>query len=234
MEKTREGDWAMNPLAITIRTKKLGVLIRDARLSAHKSVKECAEAINVNQADFEAYELGEKAPSLPEVELLAYYLEIPLDHFWGNTALSEKSIADNNLNGKQLIEIRQKLIGVTLRQAREQAQLSLQDVTDGTGLAPEELEAVEFGQRPISLPMLEYLSSYFNLLISEFQDKHGPVGTKTDQQRTIHDFLTLPPDIQAFVAKPINRPYLELAQRLSEMSVEKLRAVGEGILEITL
>ena len=67
MEKTSEGDWAMNPLAITIRTKKIGVLVRDARLSANKSVKECAAAINVSEADFEAYELGEKAPSLPEV-----------------------------------------------------------------------------------------------------------------------------------------------------------------------
>ena len=143
-------------------------------------------------------------------------------------------MADNSINVEQLVEIRQKLIGVTLRQAREQAHLSLHEVADGTGLTPEELEAVEYGQRAISLPMLEYLSSYFNLQIREFQDKHGPVGAKVDQQHTVQDFLTLPPEIQAFVAKPINRPYLELAQRLSEMSVEKLRAVGEGILEITL
>ena len=224
----------MNPLAITIRTKKLGVLIRDARLSTNKSVEECAQAIQISATDFEAYELGEIAPSLPQVELLAYYLNIPLDHFWGNTALSEKSSTDNPLNIEQLVEIRQKLIGVTLRQAREQAQLSLQELADDTGLTPEELEAVEYGQKSISLPMLEYLSSYLNLQIREFQDKHGPIGVKADQQRTVQDFLTLPPDIQVFVAKPVNRPYLELAQRLSEMSVEKLRAVGEGILEITL
>ena len=224
----------MNPLAITIRTKKLGVLIRDARLTSKKSVEECAQAIHIGTADFEAYELGEKAPSLPQVELLAYFLGVPLEHFWGNTALSEKSMGDDSINVEQLVEIRQKLIGVTLRQAREQAQLSLQDAADGTGLSPEELEAVEYGQRPVSLPMLEFLSSYFNLQIRDFQDKHGPVGAKADQQRTVQEFLSLPPDIQAFVAKPIHRPYLELAQRLSEMSVEKLRAVGEGILEITL
>jgi len=38
----------------------------------------------------------------------------------------------------------------------------------------------------------------------------------------------------AFVLKPINLPYLELAKRLSEMSVDKLRDVAEGLLEITL
>ena len=41
-------------------------------------------------------------------------------------------------------------------------------------------------------------------------------------------------ELQGFVCKPINRPYLELAVRLSEMSVEKLRGVAEGLLEITL
>ena len=50
----------------------------------------------------------------------------------------------------------------------------------------------------------------------------------------MQDFKEMPPELQAFVAKPINLPYLELAQRLSEMSVDKLRAVAEGLLEITL
>ena len=40
--------------------------------------------------------------------------------------------------------------------------------------------------------------------------------------------------MQQFVSKPVNQPYLELAQRLSEMSVERLRSVAEGLLEITL
>jgi hypothetical protein len=47
-------------------------------------------------------------------------------------------------------------------------------------------------------------------------------------------FAELSPELQDFISKPINRPYLEIAQRLGEMSVEKLRAVAEGLLEITL
>jgi hypothetical protein len=46
-------------------------------------------------------------------------------------------------------------------------------------------------------------------------------------------FLELPPEIQQFVCKPVNRPYLELAMRLSELNAEKLRAVAEVLLEIT-
>ncbi len=54
---------------ITIRAKKLGILIRDARMASRRSAKECAAAINVTNGVFKAYEEGRKAPSLPELEI---------------------------------------------------------------------------------------------------------------------------------------------------------------------
>jgi hypothetical protein len=50
----------------------------------------------------------------------------------------------------------------------------------------------------------------------------------------VEKFLELPDDLQAFLTQPVNRPYLELAVRLSEMSRDKLRSVAEGLLDITL
>lgn len=224
----------MNLLAVNIRTKKLGVLIKDARLHAGKSIEQTAEAIGISASDYMAYEAGDRAPSLPEIELLSYYLEIPIDHFWGNTALSESANTENPFEVKQLLEIRQKVIGTLLRQAREETGLSLQEVADANGLAPETLERIESGEEVIPLPTLEQLCSYLNRPIKEFQDEHGPVATWMKEQRLSGEFHMLSPELQAFVTKPINHPYIELAQRLSEMSVEKLRSVGEGILEITL
>jgi len=86
----------------------------------------------------------------------------------------------------------------------------------------------------LALPVLEAVCAVLERPIDDFKDKHGLVGTWANQQQAVQEFLKLPEDMQAFISKPINRPYLELAQRLSEMSVDKLRAVGEGILEITL
>ena len=43
-----------NPILITIRTKKLGVLIRDARLATGKSLEECAQAVGVTPDRFES------------------------------------------------------------------------------------------------------------------------------------------------------------------------------------
>ena len=224
----------MNATAQSLRTKKLGVLIRDARLAAGKSTGETAQAIGVQPGDFESYEMGEKSPSLPEVELLALYLDVPLSHFWGNTAISESGAPEDEPKPQKLLKIRQKSIGAMLRQAREEAGLSPEEVCQRVDLTTEQLEQYELGKVSIPLPMLEILGSLLNRPIYDFQDKQGPVGMRASQQRALDDYLGLSPELQAFVSKPINRPYLDLAQRLSEMSVDKLRSVGEGILEITL
>ena len=68
----------------------------------------------------------------------------------------------------------------------------------------------------------------------DFEDQHGQAGSWFSQQKYLREFLTLPEDLQKFVSKPINRPYLELAVRLSELKVERLRALAESLLEITL
>jgi hypothetical protein len=73
-----------------------------------------------------------------------------------------------------------------------------------------------------------------NRPVRDFQDKNGPVGAWAAREQAAHVLMEMPPELQDFIVKPINQPYLELAQRLSEMSVEKLRAVAEGLLEITL
>ena len=221
-------------IAMTIRAKKLGVLIRDARLSTRKTLEECAEAVGVDPTAFEAYEMGEASPSLPELEVMSYYLGIPLEHFWGNKAISEEPAPAMNLDLEQLIGLRQRMVGALLRQARQEAGLSLDDVAESAGITPGNLEASEMGEAELPVPLLEAVIAQVGRPVDEFFDQHGPVGTWAGQRQSTHEFLGLPAELQAFVSKPINRPYLELAQRLSEMSVDKLRAVGEGILEITL
>jgi transcriptional regulator with XRE-family HTH domain len=219
---------------MTIRAKKLGVLILDARLAAHKSLEECARAIGASVEDFEAYEFGDRSPSLPELEVLAYFLNVPLEHFWASKAISEDRSLEMHLDLEQLIGLRKRMIGALIRQARLQSDLSLEEVASGVGMSPEELEAGEMGEAELPLPILEAISSLVDQPIEGFMDQHGPVGTWSSQQRTLQEFMRLPEDLRSFVSKPINRPYLELAHRLSEMSVDKLRAIGEGILEITL
>jgi len=221
-------------IAISIRAKKLGVLIQDARLATRKSMEECAEAIGIAPTEFEAYEMGEASPSLPKLEILSFYLGIPLEHFWGNKAISEAQSPAMILDLEQLIGLRQRMVGALLRQVRTEADLGLEEVAESAGISASDLEACEMGEAELPVPLLEAVTAQVGHPVDEFFDQHGPVGTWAGQRQSVQEFLGLPAELQAFVSRPINRPYLELAQRLSEMSVDKLRAVGEGILEITL
>jgi len=74
--------------AFQIQAKKLGVLIKDARLASEKSAEDCAKAMGVTQPEYEAFEQGEKAPSLPELEALGFFLDLPVEHFLDRESIS--------------------------------------------------------------------------------------------------------------------------------------------------
>ena len=219
---------------ITLRTKKLGVLIRDARQTARRTPEECARAMGVSKGVFRSYEDGKHAPSLPELELLAYYLKLPIEHFWGRASLSDEQPADEPLDMPRLVELRQRMIGALLRQERTGASLSLKSLAEETGLSSARLKAYELGERPIPLPELETILSTLTSRIENFFDQSGPVGQWIADEKSMRQFVQLPKDLQAFVCQPVNRPYLDLARKLSGMSNEQLRAVAEGLLDITL
>jgi transcriptional regulator with XRE-family HTH domain len=222
--------------AITQRTKALGTLIRDAREASGRSIEECAEATSISPEAMRRYEAGEQAPSLPELEGLAYYLDVPLDRFWETKTTSgpvSKRISKHSEHMALLISLRHRMIGALIRQARLESGVSPENLARWSEIDPATLETYELGQLPIPVPQLEVLSGFLSRSIREFYDRHGPVGAWSTQQHALQEFTSMPAEMQEFISKPINRPYLELAMRLSEMSVDRLRSVAEGLLEIT-
>jgi len=225
----------VNPISIVIRAKKLGVLIKDARFAAGLNMKDCAKTIGVTNSKFKAFENGEKSPSLPEIEALAFFLDVPLEHFWGHESRSlvnEENLAASKLD--QFVVLRTKIVGALLRSARTDADLTLKELSESIGITPRRLKSYETGANAVPLPELEAIATYMNLPIKHFQDKGGIVGKWAHEKKSLQEFLELPQDIQDFVTKPINLPYLEIAQNLRDLSVDKLRDLAESILEITL
>ena len=219
---------------ITIRSKKLGILIRDARIAARRSVEECAEVMGIRKILLCAYEEGIRAPSLPELETLVYFLDLPLDHFWGKQAKSEQTSQYQNLDPQRLLAVRQRKIGALLRQERMNASISIRNLEHATNIPGERIEAYELGERPIPLPELELLVKTLGGRIETFFDRSSPIGQWMMNEEAIQQFLEMPMELRQFVTLAVNRPYLEVARKLSAMSKEKLRAVAEDLLEITL
>jgi transcriptional regulator with XRE-family HTH domain len=221
------------PIAAEIRSKKLGVLIQAARNSTEKTIEECAEALNISAERLQSFESGEESPSLPELEALAFFLKVPLDYFWGRE-VGDPQKELQIFERERLMRLRNRVIGASLRKARLEAGMASLELAESVNISEEQLDRYELGAEAIPLPELELLANNVNKTIKDFQDNRGPIGSWIKQQRALQHFGDLSPELQDFISKPINRPYLEISQRLSEMSVDKLRAVAEGLLEITL
>ncbi len=221
-----------NKMLMQIRMKKLAIMIGDARRVSRRSIEECAAVMGVSTAEFQSIEAGKTAPSLPQLEALAYYLDVPVEHFWSNKVLTENRPLDAAAH-QTLRRLRDRYLGTRLRQLRLEASLTPQALAEKTSLQAETIELYESGRVSIPLPDLESLARALNISIEEVFDRSGPIGEWRMQGEFVRSFIELSSRHQQFISKPVNLPYLELAIRLSDLSVERLRAIAEGILEIT-
>ena len=217
---------------LTLRAKMLGAMLREARLAANKSLKETAALIGSTSSTLSSYERGRKAISLPELELFAYHLDIPLPYFLSGSTEAKKLKAV--FDPTTMVSLRQRMVGALLRKHRTEAGLSIRSLAETTGLSPRRVSVFERGERPIPLPELEALVFALGQSIEEYIDYEGPVGEWVTSKRSLKLLLELPADLREFLSKPENQTYLRMAKNLSELSVEKLRALAEGLLDLTL
>lgn len=219
----------MNNLDQT-RAKILGDLIRDARLRAGRSVADCAQTLGIPEDTFAQAETGDYTPALPDLEVLAMYLNVPMAHFWGNESLDTPHEKDY----KNFAKIRHRIIGALLRRARIQSKESVEDVAEQIGVTPEQIEDYESGETAVPLFDLEKLGKYYGVSMDYFSDEaRGPLAQHESRHKMQKRFDDLPPDIRKFVVEPINLSYIQIAVDLSEMDVKRLRNIAEGLLDIT-
>lgn len=218
--------------ALILRTKMLGAILRKARLRARLSLKEAATIIGTTSSTLSSYERGRKAISLPELEIFAYYLDIPIPTLISATAQEREK--DIGFDPSAVVSLQQRMIGAMLRKQRTELGMSLRTLSEAAGLPTRRVSAFERGERSIPLPELEALAEVMGQSIEDYIDTEGQVGQWATSKQAFELFNQLPADLREFLSKPGNQPYLRMAKRLSEISVEKLRSLAETLLDLTL
>jgi transcriptional regulator with XRE-family HTH domain len=217
---------------LVLRNRIIGLLLRDARERADKTKRECAAALGVSTGTITAYEDGRKPVSLPELEVLAYVLDTDTAHFWERDPGLGPDETPVPL--QEVLALRHRIVGALLRQARLDADISLKELAQVLGCSARHLAAYEYGEQPIPLAELELLAQHLHLPLEYFLDnQEGPVGEWHRQQEAWRLFHELPGEMQEFVIQPINIRYLEVAMKLAQMPAGGLRAIAEGLLDIT-
>ncbi|WP_376790089.1 helix-turn-helix transcriptional regulator [Thermoflexus sp.] len=219
---------------LAIRRKILGIALRQAREEAGKTVRECAALLGISLARYRAYEAGQRDPTLPELEALAWFFQRPL-----SVLLDPDRPASPGSDGAagaipELLALRHRIIGLILRQARERAGKSMREVAAFLGCSPRRIRGYESGEYPIPLIELERLCLYLGVSLSDFYDTDSPIGQSVLLADQVERFRALPPEVRSFVTSPVNLPYLRLAMRLAELPADRLRHIAEDLLEITL
>jgi len=217
---------------LALRNRIIGLLLRDAREQADKTKRECATALGVSTGTITAYEEGRKPISLPELEVLAYLLDTPVSQFWERDP--EVTVDEEPPPLQEVLTLRHRIVGTLLRQARMEADISQKELAGVLGCTSGRISSYEFGRRPIPLAELELLVQRLRLPLEYFLDtQEGPVGEWHRQHEAWRRFCELPSEIQEFVTRPVNIRYLEVAMKLDQMPVGGLRAIAEGLLDIT-
>lgn len=216
-----------------IRAKMLGVLLRDARESAARTVEDCARLLHISVDQYQAWEAGDDVPTLPELELLAYYVDVPVSHFW-SLETSKISRAGREHIQSEYISLRNRMVGALLYQARTDAKISYEALAEASGVEAEQIERYELGDDAIPMHELAVLANGVNKNMSYFLETSGHIGELLAMREVWKHFATLPQDVRDFVADPRNIGFIHIAVLLSKMPVDRLREVGASILDITM
>lgn len=216
-----------------IRARMIGVLIRDARLNAGRTLEDCAAVLQLEPHQIESWEWGEIAPSLPELELLANYLGVPVSQFWSTRTLQSEH-HDAARTQDEYLALRNHMIGALLRHAREQAGLSLQDIAHRANLDAGVIERYELGELPLPMHELTVLANAVNKNLDYFLESSSRIGELLALREKWKHFAELPDEIQEFAANPLNIGFIEIAALLSTMPTDRLRRIGESVLNITM
>jgi transcriptional regulator with XRE-family HTH domain len=225
----------MNPkFAATLRAKKLGILLKDARIASGKTMKECAAVLGLSGSTISAYERGSSSPTLAELEVLSLFFKVPIERFWKEELLDSEEVLPTGDGDNSYFLTRNQQIGNQISQARINRDKTYEEITEATGITYGRMKRFEAGEPPIPLPELELLTNFLELPLNELFETDSDLGKWLNAQSSIKDFLELPPDLTSFVTNPINQPYLEIAMNLSKLSAEQLRTIAESLLEITI
>jgi len=216
-----------------IRKKIFGVKIRHARTRAGLSQKDVGQALGVSPDLISDMEFGRRDVSLPQIEVMALLFNVPVIYFWSEEGIEEP---DLSFKAQEALALRQRIIGVLLRQARAEAGRSQEDLAKLLNVPTSRISAYEFGKTDIPLHELEVLSEYLNVSLTYFMDQgikpHGANGQVTSLEE-IANYSQLPPEVRDFLVNPANLLYINIAMKLSKVSAGTLRGLAEGLLEVT-
>jgi transcriptional regulator with XRE-family HTH domain len=140
--------------------------------------------------------------------------------------------SSSDLRSPQAWLIRDKIIGLSLRRARQAQGKTAMEAAAEIGCSAEALEQFERGQVSVPSVQLQLWADYLQLPVTDLMQSAagGEVASSEAEPPPLPDPLAhLPDDCQEFVKLPGNLAYIKAAMALSRLQPEALMGVAEAL-----
>ena len=219
----------MDSQALVMERKIIGVLIRAAREKAQRTPHQVAHRLGTNRARVRQYEMGEREITLPELEILSLYLNVPLSFFLGTESIPGE--APVKPPTPEEMRTRRAIVAAKLKQARLAAGKSREECARAIERTPVMFDRYERGQTDVPLTELDRLAHFLGVTVPYFvQD--GAARRGGGDVMDLEAWARLPAEVRAFIMEPNSLPYLRMAMKFRDLPTARLKELGEILLVV--
>ena len=217
--------------AARLRAKIGGVLIRQSRMAASRSIEDCADHLQVSPELATAWEYGDDLPSPSQLERLASYLNVSVRSFWQDHEPVE--LADVAVEQDQSLALRQRLLGGLLRVARDLKGISIEQLSEMTAIDPSLLQEYEYGGRAIPMKHLLVLANALDRDLEYFLESGHELDAEIEGDSAATAPVANSKDKQRFAVDRKTQGIIKLAVAFSQIPSEELHRIADALLLIS-
>ena len=206
--------------------------IKQVRTRKQQSIHNCAMILDISKVNYLKFESGEKPLSLPEIELLATYLGIPLQNLFDEGPVKDDSliILQDEVQ-PQYRNLRQKMIRARMNAEKTKKGLSLEDLHQQTGIPLESLKFYENGDLPIPIHHLIKISKVLSLPMNAFFNQEIIAESGASQQKDQPNWQQEFPESDAEKRISAGEAHSPLEIAISMLPIEDQAAMAKTLLE---
>ncbi|MDT8381184.1 MAG: helix-turn-helix transcriptional regulator [Brevefilum sp.] len=147
--------------------EKIVERIKKIRKLKYRSVHDCAKVLNIPKERYHHFEEGNGVLSLPELELLAIFLEVPLQSFFQDSDLElDKAALLSEEKMPIYKNLRDKIIRTKLNLEIENNGISVENLSDNTGISLQTLKSYQENGESIPFDHLTRITELLGIPIN--------------------------------------------------------------------
>lgn len=147
--------------------EKIVERIKQIRKLKNRSLHDCAKVLNIQKERYHHFEEGNGVLSLPELELLAIFLEVPLQSFFQDSDLELDQAALLSEEKMPMYKnLRDKMIRTKLNLEIENKGISAENLNDKTGISLQTLKSYQENGESIPFDHLTQITEHLGIPIN--------------------------------------------------------------------